>query len=160
MAPPPHGTWVGGGEMGLPQRVEYACHACICMPMHAYVFICTTICTYACTSTYACIAYACRQMHAWHICIDACRIPSALAPHIPQRGGITMRGILPRWILWAPPRSTPHPTGGGGITITIPIPIGWGGGGALDPGTYIYIYLYIYDARLSEIERNGEILVG
>ncbi len=27
------------GRDGVPQRVEYACHACICLHMHAYVFI-------------------------------------------------------------------------------------------------------------------------
>ena len=33
-----------------------------CMRMHAYTFICMNIRTYMSTSTYACMAYACRHM--------------------------------------------------------------------------------------------------
>ena len=34
--PPPKGRVP---QDGLPQRVEYACHACICMHMHSFAWI-------------------------------------------------------------------------------------------------------------------------
>ena len=43
----------------------------ICMPsmhMHTYAFICMSICICISTSTYACIAYACKHIRAWHAC--------------------------------------------------------------------------------------------
>ena len=41
-----------------------------CMRMHAYAFICMNniICTCMSTSTYACMAHACRHMHARYAC--------------------------------------------------------------------------------------------
>ena len=53
---------------GLPQRVEYACHVCICTHLQLFLRICICMST----STHACIAYACRHMHAWHACTYMC----------------------------------------------------------------------------------------
>ena len=59
--------------------------------VHTYAPICMHIHTCVPTSIYACIA----------------------PPHIPQGGWQIMCEALARWILWASPRSAPHPTGGG-----------------------------------------------
>ena len=82
----------------------------------------------------------------------ACRLickPHAMwtSPTHPQREGhLPMRGAHPRYILWAPPLCTPHPTGGGSITITIPPFVGGRGGGPQAPRTYIYKSVYMYCA--------------
>ena len=113
----------------------------ICMPcvhMHAYAPTCMNISTCIPTSTYACMAYAYRHLHAWHACSSICMRgmhaymhicmphPCAPPPHIiPQggRGNMTMYDSLMRWILLASSYSTPHPTGGGALPGE---PLPWG----------------------------------
>ena len=60
--------------------------------------------------------------------------------------GKTMSGTVTRGILWAPPHSTPHPTGGGGRHQVDHYE--WFGEGmgswALRPRTHIYIYTYMH----------------
>ena len=149
LAPPP---CYGPGD-GLPQRVEYARHACICTCAWIYAPACphrhmhawrkhVGICAQGMHApTYACMACV-------HICMPHPMCTST--PHPTGRGGegMTMSGALPRWILWAPPRSTPHPTGGGGGASPSLYPHPWWVGGKGDhwhPGhIYIYIYKLIY----------------
>ena len=39
---------------------------------NAYAFICMIICICSSTATYACIAYACKHIRAWHVCTYIC----------------------------------------------------------------------------------------
>ena len=39
---------------------------------NAYAFICMIICICSSTTTYACIAYACKHIRAWHVCTYIC----------------------------------------------------------------------------------------
>jgi len=95
-----------------------------------------------CMQAYMCMACMHLHMHAWHACTYACLMPCPLPHHIHRGGGhLPMDGA--RYILWAPPLSTPHPTGGGSITITTPYPLVGGGGEPLAPTQDINIYIYI-----------------
>ena len=55
-------------RMGSP--CEWNMHAM--QHMRAYAPICMNIRTCVPTSTYACMAYAYRHMHAWHACTYIC----------------------------------------------------------------------------------------
>ena len=100
--------------MGFPS--EWNMHA-----MHAYACRCMNICSCISPSTYAFIAYACKYICAWHACTYICMhgMYAYMHPschvhlHTTPTGGrhLPMGGALPRYILCAPPLSTPHPTG-------------------------------------------------
>ena len=113
-------------------------YACICIHLHEYMHL--HIHMYICLHCICMQAYtrmACLHLHmlAWHASLMPCAPP----PHT-HRGGwhLPMGGAHPRYILWAPPLSTPHPTGGGSITITTPYPLKRGGE-PLAPTKYIHL---------------------
>ena len=148
--PPGHGPGMSW-DLGIGCPTEWNMHV-----IHAYAPICMNIRTCVPTSTYACMAYAYRHMHAWHACTYTCMHGMHAYMHASShvhlhptshRGGghesrMTMSGALQRRILWAPPRSTPHPTGGA-ASPGGPLPWGGGGGGPLGARTYMCIYVYM-----------------
>ena len=127
----------------------------ICMPsmhMHTYAFICMSICICISTFTYACIAYACKYIRAWHVCTYIClhgmHAYMQASCHVHLHTTLTGGGEGASPHEWGPSSvyplgtSTVHPTshtgGGGSITITTPPPlVGGRGGGPLAPRTYI-----------------------
>ena len=103
--------------------------------MHAYAFICMSICICISTSTYACIAYACKHIRAWHVCTYIClhgmhaymqaschvhlhTTPTEWVGHLP-RGGALLQYISCSGHLHCPPHI---PQGGGASPSLHPHP--------------------------------------
>ena len=117
--------------------------------VHAKVFICMSICICISTSTYACIAYACKHTRAWHVCTYIClhgmhayvQASCHVNLHTTSTGG---GGISPwvgpiRGISYGHLHCPPHiPQGRGGASPSLPPPPWWEGGYHWHPG-HIYI---------------------
>ena len=155
-------TWVPGftppPQNGLGTQVRVR----ICMPcVHMYAYLC--ICTHMHEHTQlhahvyiSCMAYSYRQMHAWqawaYICMHGMHAYLCASSHVhlhpTSHRGWGMTEALTRWIPWASPRSTPHPTGRGGTTSPgEPFPWGRVWGGPLAPTIYICVlnsYILIF----------------
>ena len=119
----------------------------ICMPsmhMNTYPFICMSTCICISTSTYACTAYACKHIRAWHVCTYIClhgmHAYMQASCHVHLHTTPTGGGGIPTWvrpfcsISYGPLHCPPHiPQGGGSITITTPSPLVGGGRGTPGP---------------------------